>query len=69
MPIYEYVCNACGEGFALLQRVGSTEKESACPKCGSYGVRRTMSAFSCCSGNSGSGFSPSSPSTGFGGGG
>jgi putative FmdB family regulatory protein len=66
MPIYEYVCDACRESFSLLQKVGCTEKESACPQCGSNKVRRKMSSFSCCSG---SGFSPSSPPAGFSGGG
>ncbi|MGD1074687.1 MAG: zinc ribbon domain-containing protein [Thermodesulfovibrionales bacterium] len=63
MPIYEYVCNICAETFSLLQRVGSSEKNNVCPGCGSKDVRKKLSAFSCS--NSGSGFSPSSPSSGF----
>ncbi|HXX56886.1 MAG TPA: zinc ribbon domain-containing protein [Thermodesulfovibrionales bacterium] len=67
MPIYEYACNACNETFSLLQRVGSSERDSICPRCGSDKVRKKLSAFSCSSGGSGS-FS-SFPSGGHGGGG
>lgn len=67
MPIYEYTCKKCGEGFVLLQRVGATEKDTVCPICGSQEVRKNLSSFSCSS-SSGFGFSPR-PTTSFGGGG
>ncbi|HAM50235.1 MAG TPA: zinc ribbon domain-containing protein [Nitrospiraceae bacterium] len=68
LPIYEYVCNSCNTTFSLLQRVGSSEKHSICPGCGSQDVRKKLSPFSCSS--LGSGFpSSSSPSSGFSGGG
>ncbi|RMG72245.1 MAG: zinc ribbon domain-containing protein, partial [Nitrospirae bacterium] len=35
MPIYEYTCLSCGKSFSLLQKVGSTEKDTTCPHCGS----------------------------------
>jgi putative FmdB family regulatory protein len=41
MPIYEYRCNACGEGFELLVRNGSPA--AACPACRSDRVERLIS--------------------------
>ena len=67
MPIYEYACKTCNETFSLLQRVGSSEKDSRCPKCGSDEVRKKISSFSCSC--SGSDFSSSVPSGGYSGGG
>ncbi|MEK6691575.1 MAG: zinc ribbon domain-containing protein [Nitrospirota bacterium] len=46
MPIYEYICKGCGEGFLLLQRVGANEKDTICSKCGSQEVKKKFSAFS-----------------------
>ncbi|MEK6692097.1 MAG: zinc ribbon domain-containing protein [Nitrospirota bacterium] len=47
MPIYEYICMKCGEGFVLLQKVGATEKDTACPSCDSKDVKKKLSTFSC----------------------
>ena len=42
MPIYEFVCDACGERFEELVAVGT---ESAnCRSCGTGGARRILSA-------------------------
>ncbi len=68
MPIYEYICGACNERFALLQRVNSPESEARCPKCSSKEVKKVMSSFSCSAGG-GAGCGPSVPSRGFSGGG
>lgn len=65
MPIYEYVCNKCKKGFSLLQKVGSSEKDTVCPECGSKDVRKKISSFSC----QGSFSLPSSTFSGSGGGG
>jgi putative FmdB family regulatory protein len=66
MPIYEYNCAKCNNTFAILQRVGTTEKETECPGCGSKDVKKNISAFSF----SGGGCFPSSHShPHFGGGG
>jgi putative FmdB family regulatory protein len=68
MPIYEYSCNSCKEGFSLLQKVGATEKDTTCPKCGSKEVKKKVSLFSCaCPMDSGP--SSSGASSGFTGGG
>lgn len=64
MPIYEYVCLKCNKGFAALQRVGSSEKDTLCPECGSGEIKKKVSAFSCSS--QGDSYSPSF--SGFGGG-
>jgi putative FmdB family regulatory protein len=67
MPIYEYLCNACKENFALLIWASTEERPSTCPKCGSPDVKKLLSPFSCSpSGDPGSGGSSNS---GFSGGG
>jgi putative FmdB family regulatory protein len=46
MPIYEYLCSACGARFEVLVReVAQTVDPPACPDCGSDGTERVMSAF------------------------
>lgn len=42
MPIYEYVCKACGHEFEEL--VFSTQEAPACPQCGSPRTEKLMSA-------------------------
>jgi putative FmdB family regulatory protein len=42
VPIYEFVCDACGERFEELVRVGT--EATACRVCGAEGARRVMSA-------------------------
>ena len=44
MPLYEYRCEACGEMFAKLQKMGATEEGVGCPKCGADDVRRQISS-------------------------
>ncbi len=64
MPVYEYICKKCGSEFALLQRMGASEKDTVCPRCGSKEVKKKLSLFSCSSDAS----SLTTPSGGFGGG-
>lgn len=47
MPIYEYICRACKAEFMMLQRMGASEKDTVCPKCGSSDVKKKLSSFSC----------------------
>jgi putative FmdB family regulatory protein len=68
MPIYEYVCNTCGDRFSLLRGMNAKD-DAECPKCGSGDVRKVMSSFCCSSGSGAGASSPSMPSGGFGGGG
>lgn len=67
MPIYEYVCIKCRRSFGVLQRVGSSEKDTTCPECGSGDVKKKLSAF-CCSRGGDAPAAPSYPRFGGGGG-
>jgi putative FmdB family regulatory protein len=59
MPIYEYICEACGSVFERL--VFSSDKDGPveCPSCHKMKTRRQLSSFSCGAGDqvSGSPFS------------
>jgi putative FmdB family regulatory protein len=65
MPIYEYRCEECGEGFELFVRSPSQAANPTCPKCGSQRVERAISLFGVgkASGNSTLGASCDSGST------
>jgi putative FmdB family regulatory protein len=67
MPIYEYVCDDCGERYERI--VMSLSQEITCPKCAS--TRRTvqLSVFAAPSNGSKSSTSASSPPSSGGGGG
>ncbi len=45
MPIYEYVCNRCGQRFEQLVWSSTPVEEIACPSCGESDARRVMSTF------------------------
>ena len=45
MPIYEYRCEECGQGFELFVRSPSRQAEFACPKCASRRVKKAVSLF------------------------
>ncbi|MFA4830059.1 MAG: zinc ribbon domain-containing protein [Thermodesulfovibrionales bacterium] len=68
MPIYEYKCKKCNTAFSVLQKTGTTEKDTVCPDCGSNVVKKLLSAFSC-SAAGGDTFSPSASGRACGGGG
>jgi putative FmdB family regulatory protein len=51
MPIYEYVCDACGERFEKLMRSYQTDAP-ACPSCGGMRVTMQLSTFAAHSGSS-----------------
>lgn len=42
MPIYEFVCEACGHRFDRLQRMSDADPD-ACPSCEQPSVRRLIS--------------------------
>ena len=44
MPIFEYVCNACGHQFEFLQLPAATTVPS-CPACQSPNLERLLSGF------------------------
>lgn len=45
MPIYEYVCDKCGEKFEMLQK-SCADQSGACPTCGAEEVKKQLSSFS-----------------------
>lgn len=64
MPLYEYLCSDCQERFSLLQKMGTNETETRCPKCGGSQVTRQISG--CAIGGSSGG--DAAPSCSIGGG-
>ena len=44
MPIYEYVCSACGHAFEHLART-LADGARTCPKCGAARPRKAFSTF------------------------
>jgi len=43
MPLYEYVCDACGHRFEIIQKF-SDAPPAACPSCGKGPVQRQLSS-------------------------
>lgn len=52
MPFYEYVCEACGKDFALLQSMAAKVEDTICPYCSEKKAKKTISKFSSKSGDS-----------------
>lgn len=51
MPFYEYICEACGKDFVLLQSMNTKAEDTACPYCSEKKARKTLSKFSSQSGD------------------
>ncbi len=45
MPIYEYLCESCGDKFEKLVRRSEDVLESGCPSCGQKHLRQEYSTF------------------------
>ena len=45
MPLYEYRCSECGEGFELIRRFQDADRDLTCPQCESQRVERQISSF------------------------
>jgi putative FmdB family regulatory protein len=45
MPIYEYVCEDCGEKYEKLVRSNLATVELKCPRCGGSQARKAFSIF------------------------
>ena len=73
MPIYEYLCEACGDKFEKLVRRAEDALEAGCPACGEKHLRQEYSTFAARGGaSSDSSWTPAadrSPSGGCGAGG
>lgn len=57
MPIYEYVCRACGHEFELFVRTMAEAAPGLCPRCRSQEIAKRFSTFASKSGGPGSGVS------------
>ena len=51
MPIYQYECEKCGHKFELRRKIGESDNELKCPKCGAEHPRRDFSGLNTCSPN------------------
>lgn len=45
MPLYEFICQDCGERFDKLLRMSDDPKTVTCPSCTSKAVERAISTF------------------------
>ena len=46
MPFYEYVCEACGRDFVLLQSMTAKTEDTVCPYCDQKKSKKIVSKFS-----------------------
>ena len=63
MPIYEYVCQDCGEKYEKLVRSSTAQVKLICPSCGSERGEKALSLFGAVGSSSKSGGSLGSFST------
>jgi putative FmdB family regulatory protein len=45
MPLYEYICQGCGERFEKLIRDDASAQSIVCPSCASAAIKRALSTF------------------------
>jgi putative FmdB family regulatory protein len=45
MPIFEFICDECGQIFEELVRIASAIDEVICPECQSKQVKKKLSTF------------------------
>ncbi|HEX9742540.1 MAG TPA: zinc ribbon domain-containing protein, partial [Nitrospiraceae bacterium] len=45
MPMYEYRCEGCGEGFEIVQPMSARAEDTVCPHCKAKKAVRLLSAF------------------------
>ncbi len=57
MPLYDYVCYACGSTFEKLRPMSDKDDDVRCPDCGSEHVERLLSTFFATGGCGNSGLS------------
>ena len=54
MPIYEYICQDCGEKYEKFLRSSTAKVKLICPKCGSEHGEKVFSVFGSVGSKSGS---------------
>ncbi len=45
MPLYDYKCQQCANGFTELRRSSEMDTQIDCPECGSGETMRSISSF------------------------
>jgi putative FmdB family regulatory protein len=45
MPLYEYICTACGHEFEKRLSFSQTDEQPECPRCASGETRKKLSLF------------------------
>jgi len=45
MPLYEYLCEKCGQQYESYKRLTEEKKDEACPACGGRAVKMGISLF------------------------
>lgn len=64
MPIYEYICEECGQDFEKVVRFSEADLSPICPACGSQETHKQISRVSTALGGFGGDYSSSSCSGG-----
>ncbi len=67
MPLYEYVCNDCGQPFEKMMRFSELNQTPSCPTCAGINTSKQISLFASSGSSSSSGASScgSSPTSRF----
>ncbi|PKN86796.1 MAG: hypothetical protein CVU46_06580 [Chloroflexi bacterium HGW-Chloroflexi-8] len=45
MPLYEYICNDCGQPFEKMMRFSETNQIPICPTCSGSNTKKKLSLF------------------------
>jgi len=46
MPLYEYICNDCGQPFEKMMRFSEANQIPVCPTCSGSNTKKKLSLFS-----------------------
>ncbi len=55
MPLYEYVCQSCGQEFEKIVRLSEADRAPECPTCHGQETRKRVSKFASVGGSSSGG--------------
>lgn len=45
MPLYEFICEDCGNGFEKMMRFSETNQQPECPACHGSNTKKQLSLF------------------------